>query len=284
MPPVTAPAATKAAEGVDDKKLAKRAANRLSAHLSRKRKKMYIDDVTSENIELRRKVQILQVCVFRLAQQLFLNFIFSHNIIVQIHQSIPDLIVVFDSSGCISFTSHSVPNFFNMQGQELEGATFWDYLTEDSVNSIKSAFMDALAAKRNQDDDSTLLCHGESLLVKLLDKDGGEPTVVSFKGVVHFNDNTPECVSSMRPVVWSSTCGVFKQGPEAEVAANNSVSHHGKPNDVSDVESRKESSNSSSNDASDAESRKESSNSSSNDASDAETRRTSNESSSEVSE
>ena len=171
-----------------------------------------------------------------------------------------------------------------MQGQELEGTTFWDYLTEDSVNSIKSAFMDALAAKRNQDDDSTLLCHGESLLVKLLDRYGGEPTVVSLKGVVHFNDNTPECVSSMRPVVGCSTRGVFKQGPQAEVASKNSVSQSGKPNDVSDVESRKDSSNSLNNDASDVESRKESSNSSSNDGSDAETRRASNESSSEVSE
>jgi PAS domain S-box-containing protein len=207
--------AAKGQPDTDDKKLAKRAANRLSAHLSRKRKKMYIDDVTTENVDLRRKVQILQ--------------------------SIPDLVVVFDSSGCISFVSQSVPAFFDMQASEIEGASFWNFLTEDSVNLIKSAFMDALAEKRNPEDDSTLLCHGESLLIKLVDKDGNEPSVVSFKGVVHFTDNAPECISSMRPVATNSVSSSPQGFNDAQLqeATRKLLPTNGNPHDISDVESRK---------------------------------------------
>jgi hypothetical protein len=209
-------------QAVDEKKLAKRAANRISAHLSRKRKKMYIDDVTSENADLRRKVQILQ--------------------------SIPDLIVVFNSSGCISFVSQSVPDFLDMADQELEGTIFWDYLTADSVNLIKSAFMDALAVKRNPEDDSTVLCNGESLMVKLIDKDGGEPITASMKGVVHFTDNAPECISSMRPLASPSS------SPDglSQAEVTKATKMNGRSRDVSDVESRKTVTESS-NDGSDVE-------------------------------
>ena len=218
------------AETEEEKKLAKRAANRLSAHLSRKRKKMYIDDVTSENIELRRKVQILQF--------------------------IPDLIVVFDSSGSISFASQSASAFIDTQGQNLEGKSFWDYLTEDSVNLIKSAFMDALAQKRNEDDDSALLCHGGSLSVKLVDQKcvGREPSILSLKGVVHFNDNAPECISSLRPV-GNSTHSLNAPNQAQEQETNYDLSDDAKTHDVSDVESRKANIESS-NDQSDTESRK----------------------------
>jgi PAS domain-containing protein len=215
QPVQAASSAAKGQDDSDDKKIAKRAANRLSAHLSRKRKKMYIDDVTTENIDLRRKVQILQ--------------------------SIPDLVVAFDSSGCISFVSRSVPAFLETQASELEGASFWDYLTEDSVNVIKSAFMDALAEKRNPDDDSTLLCHGESLLIKLVDKEGNEPSLVSFKGVVHFTDNAPECISSMRPVAVNSVSSSPQDFNDAQLqeATKNVLPANASTHDISDVESRK---------------------------------------------
>jgi PAS domain S-box-containing protein len=168
----------------EDKKQAKRAANRLSAHLSRKRKKMLIDDLKDENVELRRKEQILR--------------------------SIPDLIVVFDSSGCISFISHSVERFMGYSVDELEHTSVWNHLTEDSVRQIKSAFMDALAIKRRPEEDSTPLACGESISVTLIPKNrvegktGGEDDhglLVSLKGVVHFGDEYPECVCSIRPEV-----------------------------------------------------------------------------------
>mmetsp|Transcript_41667 Transcript_41667/g.88767 ORF Transcript_41667/g.88767 Transcript_41667/m.88767 type:complete len:522 (-) Transcript_41667:284-1849(-) len=163
----------------EDKKQAKRAANRLSAHLSRKRKKMFIEDLKDENLELRRKEQILR--------------------------SIPDLIVVFDSSGCISFVSHSVTRFLDHSAEELEDTSFWDLLTEDSVRLIKSAFMDALAVKRPPEEDSTLLANGGSITVKLVHKNSGgdeeeeDCLMLSLKGVVHFTGESPECVCSIRP-------------------------------------------------------------------------------------
>lgn len=158
----------------EDKKQAKRAANRLSAHLSRKRKKNFIEDLKDENVELRRKELILR--------------------------SIPDLIVVFDSSGCISFVSHSITRFLDYSVEEIEHTSFWDCLTEDSVRSIKSSFMDALAVKRPEGEDSTPLANGDSLTVTMVhkgDDDDGLP--VSLKGVVHFAGESPECVCSIRP-------------------------------------------------------------------------------------
>ena len=202
----------------ENKKLAKRAANRLSAHLSRKRKKMFIDDLTTENTDLRRKVQILQ--------------------------SIPDLIVVFDSSGRISFISQSVSTLLHLENRELEGTSFWDHLTDDSVKMIKSAFMDALAEKRKSGDDSTLLCNGESVPVKLVDKNGGEEVtkVVSLKGVVHFTGDAPECVCSIRPIENEAASTSHDEYNKAEVekkVRDNIDVANERSHEISDVESSK---------------------------------------------
>ena len=163
----------------EDKKLAKRAANRLSAHLSRKRKKTFLADLKDENAALRRKETILR--------------------------SIPDLVVVFDSSGRLSFVSHSVTRFWDRAAEELEDTSFWDRISEESVRSIKSAFMDALAVKRGPDEDSAPLLNGDSMTITMLRegdaRDGGEGAGVrvSLKGVVHFAGESPECVCSIRP-------------------------------------------------------------------------------------
>jgi len=159
----------------EDKKEAKKAANRLSAHQSRKRKKEFMHTLQDKNRELRRMEQILQ--------------------------SIPDLIIVFDSSGHMPFVSHSVNTFLESTSDELEGTSFWDILTLDSIQLVKSAFMDALAVKRKLEDDSTLLWEGGSMTVKLVEKhsEDGNVKLVSLKGVVHFLDESPECVCSIRP-------------------------------------------------------------------------------------
>ncbi|KAL7461824.1 hypothetical protein ACHAXS_002225 [Conticribra weissflogii] len=159
----------------EDKKQLKRAANRLSAHLSRKRKKMFIEELKDENQELRRKEQILR--------------------------SIPDLIVVFDSSGNMSFVSQSITRFLDFEPHELENSSFWDRLDHDSVRLIKAAFMDALAVKRTPDEDSTPLSNGDSISVRLIERDGNRDggKLVSLKGVVHFAGDSPECVCSIRP-------------------------------------------------------------------------------------
>jgi PAS domain-containing protein len=155
---------------LDDKKQQKRAANRRSAQLSRKRKKQFIEELREENDELRRKEQILR--------------------------SIPDLIVVFDSSGKLGFVSESVSRFINMTPEELEGTSFWDRLCEDSVRLLKAAFMDSLAARR-PDADTAALGSGVWEL-QLVDKHSNY-SVVTLNGVVHFSGEAPECVCCIRP-------------------------------------------------------------------------------------
>lgn len=155
----------------EDKKLQKRAANRRSAQLSRKRKKQFIEELKEENDDLRRKEQILR--------------------------SIPDLIVVFDSSGKLGFVSHSVSNFLEFTPDELIGRSFWDRLCEESVRLLKAAFMDALAA-RNSESDTIPLGSGVWEL-RLQDKNGAF-VLVTLNGVVHFSCDAPECVCSIRPM------------------------------------------------------------------------------------
>jgi PAS domain S-box-containing protein len=154
-----------------DKRQIKRVANRKSAQLSRKRKKQFIEELKEENDGLRRKEQILR--------------------------SIPDLVVVFDSSGKLWFVSESVSKFLDFTADELEGTSFWNRLCDDSVRLLKAAFMDSLAA-RQQDAETASLGSGIWEL-RLVDKDGNRK-VVTLHGVVHFAGERPECVCSIRPL------------------------------------------------------------------------------------
>ena len=153
----------------EDKKLLKRAANRRSAQLSRKRKKQYIEDLKEENSDLRRMELILR--------------------------SIPDLVVSFDSSGKIGFVSQSVSKFLTFTPDELEGKSFWDRLCEDSVRLLKAAFMDALAARQNE---STTTPLGAGVWELRLQDKNKENIMVTLNGVVHFTGDAPECVCSIR--------------------------------------------------------------------------------------
>lgn len=158
-------------EEPEGKKLQKRAANRRSAQLSRKRKKQFIEELKEENDDLRRKEQILS--------------------------SIPDLVVAFALCGKILFISNSVETFLGFKPDELENSCFWDRLCVDSIRLLKAAFMDALVAKKPGVDVTPL---GEGLWeVRLVDKQG-TPRLVSLNGVVHFSSDNPECVCSIRPI------------------------------------------------------------------------------------
>jgi PAS domain-containing protein len=153
-----------------DKRQLKRVANRKSAQLSRKRKKQFIEELKDENDGLRRKEQILR--------------------------SIPDLVVVFDSSGKLWFVSESVSRFLDFTATELEGTSFWNRLCDDSVRLLKAAFMDSLAARENDAETASL---GSGIWeLRLVDKNGGHK-VVTLHGVVHFAGDRPECVCSIRP-------------------------------------------------------------------------------------
>ncbi len=153
----------------EDKKLLKRAANRRSAQLSRKRKKQFIETLKEENSDLRRMELILR--------------------------SIPDLVVSFDSSGKIGFVSQSVGKFLSFTPEELEGKSFWDRLCEDSVRLLKAAFMDALAARENESTSTPL---GSGVWELRLQDKGKEHIMVTLNGVVHFTGDAPECVCSIR--------------------------------------------------------------------------------------
>lgn len=153
-----------------DKREQKRAANRRSAQLSRKRKKQFIEELKEENDDLRRKEQILK--------------------------SLPDLVVVFDSSGKLGFVSHSVDRLLNFSANELEGSSFWERLCEESVRLLKAAFMDSLATRESGSDTAPL---GSGVWeLRLVDKDGSQK-MVALNGVVHFAGDRPECVCTIRP-------------------------------------------------------------------------------------
>jgi PAS domain-containing protein len=179
----------------DDKKQQKRAANRRSAQLSRKRKKAFIEELKEENDELRRKEQILR--------------------------SIPDLIVVFDSSGKLGFVSQSVSRFIDTTPEELEGTSFWDRLCEDSVRLLKAAFMDSMAA-RKADAETAALGSGVWEL-RLMDKDSSY-SIVTLNGVVHFSGEAPECVCCIRPRDQLSIPKLTKERTKAVTNASRPVS------------------------------------------------------------
>ena len=112
-------------------------------------------------------------------------------------RSIPDHIVAFVSSGCITFASQSFNRVMEFTSDEVESTSFWDLLTEDSVRLMKSAFVDALAIKRNDEDTTTPLADGVPISVRIIEEKGG--LLFSLKGVVHFASDYPECVCTLCP-------------------------------------------------------------------------------------
>lgn len=170
------------------KKDEKRAANRKSAQLSRKRKKLFIEELKEENDDLRRKEQILR--------------------------SIPDLVIVFDATGTLVFVSPSVANVLDFSPDELVNTSFWNRLCEDSVRLLKAAFMDALANRKIDEDTSPL---GSGLFeIKVKDKNGAF-NYVTLNGVVNFTGETPECVCSIRPLKSFSIDAVEKNSEEETI-------------------------------------------------------------------
>jgi PAS domain-containing protein len=160
----------------EEKRCNKRAANRLSAQLSRRRRKVFMEELKEENEKLRRKESILN--------------------------SIPDLVVVFDSAGKIGFVSKSVCTMLKFTADELHGSSFWDRLSDDSERLVKAAFMDSLAAKCESSETVPL---GQGIWeIQIIDKDLSLKHV-TLHGVVHFLGENPQCVCTIRPQDHSST-------------------------------------------------------------------------------
>lgn len=95
-----------------EKKLQKRAANRKSAQLSRKRKKALIEDLKYENQDLQRHEDILEV--------------------------IPDPVFAFDTaSGGVWFASNSASAQVGLSVEDLTSACFFDLMTEDCSKRLR---------------------------------------------------------------------------------------------------------------------------------------------------
>lgn len=115
---------------------------------------------------------------------------------VQILESVPDLVVVFDSSGCISFVSRSVTDFLG-SADELEGTSFWNLVTEESQGLIQTAVADAINEEAGSEESYALLNNGSPLLIDLF-TNGQESQIASIKGTVFVHQGEPECVCSIR--------------------------------------------------------------------------------------
>ncbi|CAM9378978.1 unnamed protein product, partial [Scytosiphon promiscuus] len=130
MPPPTAVTVPPAAGGPQEKKLQKRAANRKSAQLSRKRKKALIEELRYENQDLQRHEDILEV--------------------------IPDPVFAFDTTnGRVWFASTSASAQFGLSVEDLTSACFFDLMTEDCSKRLK-VLIDT-AAKDVSETNSALL-------------------------------------------------------------------------------------------------------------------------------
>ncbi|CAN0434200.1 unnamed protein product, partial [Ascophyllum nodosum] len=95
-----------------EKKLQKRAANRKSAQLSRKRKKALIEELRYENEDLQRHEDILAV--------------------------IPDPVFAFDAAdGRVWFASNSASVQFGLPVEDLTSACFFDLMSEDCSKRLR---------------------------------------------------------------------------------------------------------------------------------------------------
>lgn len=95
-----------------EKKLQKRAANRKSAQLSRKRKKALIEELKYENEDLQRHEDILAV--------------------------IPDPVFAFDAlNGGVWFASNSASAQFGLTVEDLTSACFFDLMTKDCSKRLR---------------------------------------------------------------------------------------------------------------------------------------------------
>ncbi|KAL3777677.1 hypothetical protein HJC23_007653 [Cyclotella cryptica] len=131
---------------MDEEIEAKRDANCVNSHIRGKRKQLSVDNLISENAELKRQVQILE--------------------------AVPDLVVAFEFSGRIFFASQSLLECLGLnKPEEVEGTLLWEWITEDSISLLRTAFADALEEKVRSQGDSAPLAGGNALLIHFYVKD-----------------------------------------------------------------------------------------------------------------
>ncbi|CAM9705203.1 unnamed protein product, partial [Ectocarpus fasciculatus] len=153
-----------------EKKLQKRAANRKSAQLSRKRKKALIEELRYENQDLQRHEDILEV--------------------------IPDPVFAFDTAnGRVWFASTSASAQFGQSVEDLTSACFFDLMTEDCSKRLR-VLIDT-AAKDVSETNSSLLHERMTVRFK---KRKGAILLGELSGRLSHLNGVTTAVCSVRPL------------------------------------------------------------------------------------
>jgi PAS domain-containing protein len=109
---------------------------------------------------------------------------------VQILESIPDEVFVFDLNGRIRFSN----------SEESTVTSFWELTTRNSEILIQTAINNALIGDADEDG-SWPLFKGRATILQFIYKDQHnhqEHRLVSIKGNIYLNNDTPECVVMVR--------------------------------------------------------------------------------------
>jgi PAS domain-containing protein len=128
---------------------------------------MDLEELLNVNMELRRQVSILE--------------------------NIPDELFVFDLNGNIRFSN----------SEESKGTSFWEMTTRSTEALIQTAITNALTEEA-EEDGSWPLFNSRPMSLHFIYKDQHgrrqEPRLVSIKGTIYLNGETPECVVAVRQI------------------------------------------------------------------------------------
>ncbi|CAM9673760.1 unnamed protein product [Discosporangium mesarthrocarpum] len=153
-----------------EKKVQKRAANRKSAQLSRKRKKAHIEELKIENEDLQRHEDILEV--------------------------VPDPVFAFNAvTGKVWFASNSAAAHFGVCLEDLKAGSFYELLTNDCCKRLMTLISNATASMPEQK--SVLL--KERMTVRF-NKRRGTMLLGELSGRVSKEGQNITAVCSIRPL------------------------------------------------------------------------------------
>ncbi|KAL7482494.1 hypothetical protein ACHAW6_008171 [Cyclotella cf. meneghiniana] len=113
----------------EEKRKAKRLANRKSATISRARKKAFIDDMTKDNARLRKRAALLEV--------------------------LPDLVIAVNMVGEITFCGSQVETVLKHSATELMGVNIRDVVAPNSRRTMQRLIQD-IVSKTQQHNDCTV--------------------------------------------------------------------------------------------------------------------------------
>jgi len=153
------------------KKNQKRAANRLSAQLSRQRKKVYFNDLCKEHAFLKRQQKILD--------------------------NAPDPIFGFNINGSIWYASQSAASQFGMEITDLVKMNFYNLFTSDCSNRLRHIVSKTL---KDQPSAKTMLL-SERMTVrfhKCFPESEVQVILGELSGKIYRNDANIECICSIR--------------------------------------------------------------------------------------